>query len=145
MHTHAYLLGCKYAAALSEGTKALLERYLASRPAQYAIGGLGGAGLGALLGGEDNRLRGAILGAGAGLGGTALGRMGAGAGAGSISSEAVHKQLLERGLKDRPKNLEKLRQELERAAATRGVQVAAPLGVLGGMALARPLAPTYED
>jgi hypothetical protein len=71
--------------------------------------------------------------------------MGARAGAGSISSEAVHKQLLERGLKDRPKNLEKLRQELERAAATRGVQVAAPLGVLGGMALARPLAPAYED
>lgn len=99
----AYQLGCKYAADLLEkealgpvaefvarqaaaASKAVPEAVkaapgflsgLASRPvAQYAAGGLGGAGLGALAGGEDNRLRGAMMGAGLGLGGVAGARMG---------------------------------------------------------------------
>lgn len=99
----AYQLGCKYAADLLEkealgpvaefvarqaaaASKAAPEaakaapgflRDLFSRPvAQYAAGGLGGAGIGALAGGEDNRLRGALMGAGLGLGGVAGARMG---------------------------------------------------------------------
>lgn len=69
----AYQLGCKYASRQFEKTAApvapgMLQKLLASRGAQYAAGGLGGAALGAAAGGEDNRLRGAMMGAGLGLG-----------------------------------------------------------------------------
>lgn len=145
MTTTAYRLGCKYASAVSEGGKALAERFLASRPAQYVAGGLGGAGVGALLGGEDNRLRGAVLGAGAGLGATGLGRMGARMGQRSVSTDRVYKTLLERGLEDRPRNLEMIRNELERRAAIRGIELMAPFGALAGGSLARPFAPSHKE
>jgi len=145
MHSSAYKLGCKYASAVSEGGKALLDRYLASKPTQYIAGGLGGAGLGALAGGEDNRLRGAVLGAGTGLGATGLGRLGAGMGQRSVSTEKVYKTLLERGLEDRPRNLEMIRRKLERGAALRGIQLLAPFGALVGGSLARPLAPSHKE
>lgn len=158
MHSAAYDLGCKYAEmvyvktarsqtakAVGKAGRSIAETYLGSRPMQYAVGGLGGAGLGALVGGDENRLRGAIIGAGAGLGATGLGRVGAQMGRRSVSSEKVHKELLERGLKDRPKNLEKVRRELERGAAERGVQMMLPLGALGGASLARPFAPSHEE
>lgn len=94
--THPYYLGCKYAttslklaggeqlllpfmreagSAAAKGGKGLLE-HLKTPAGQYLAGGLGGAGVGAVAGGEDNRLRGAMMGAGLGLGGVAGGRFG---------------------------------------------------------------------
>ena len=148
--TVAYQLGCKYAmdlfekaagpAALIAKAPGLLQKLLGSRGAQYAAGGLGGAAFGAATGGEDNRLRGAMMGAGAGLGAVGLGRYGAGRGAQSIQN-AVAKAPNEMLQKLGPEGLAKAVTTARLGAGALG----AGAGLAGGATLAGGLAPAHQD
>lgn len=132
------------AAAAPEAAPGLWDQFLGSRRAQYAAGGLGGAGLGALAAGEDNRLRGAMMGAGAGLGAVGGARfLGGGGKATALQKlqmnrspaefEAIQKQLGPEGLAQLAKH--------EGQVAT---GIGAGVGGLGGLIAGRGLAPGHQ-
>jgi len=116
------------ATAAPGAAQGLWDQFLGSRGAQYAAGGLGGAGLGALAGGEDNRLRGAMMGAGLGLGAIGGARVGEGAG----KLRALNKA--EGPLTE---------QALTQAGRT-GAGVGLGVGGLGGLVAGRGLAPGHQ-
>ena len=130
--------------AAPEAAPGLWDQFLGSRGAQYAAGGLGGAGLGALTAGEDNRLRGAMMGAGAGLGAVGGARfLGGGGKATALQKlqmnrspaefEAIQKQLGPDGLAQ----LAKREGQIETG-------IGAGVGGLGGLIAGRGLAPGHQ-
>lgn len=112
-------------AAAPGAAQGLWNQFLGSPAAQYTAAGAGGAGIGAVAGGEDNRLRGAMMGAGLGLGGVAgvhLGRLGQ-------LPRAAQRHLT-------PETLQR--------GAQRGSAILAAAGGLGGLIAGRGLAPGHQ-